>query len=288
MRHVKKGDDIVIARAKDGSQGVLVYEAGFDEKVCNRGGGFVDSSTSGAYKLLFELMREIKSKKGKICWVLGPAVVFDYDTRNALSELARAGFVQILLGGNAMATHDLEGGYLNTALGQDIYTQITDPMGHYNHLDTLNAIRTIGSIEEFIKAGHVKNGFIKTLYELGTDIVLSGSIRDDGPLPEVHANVYEALDATNAVLRQADLIIGLATTLHSTSASENSSSYKIDDEGKLRPIFFYSVDVTENAVRKVMSARENIAVRAIVTNVQDFVVNLKKELVKEGDGNAKI
>nr|WP_072536796.1 hypothetical protein [Anaerococcus mediterraneensis] len=279
IRDIKAGDQIVLARTRDGSEGVLAYPQGFADGVASVGGGFVESSTRGSYKLLFDLMRDVKNKNGKICWVLGPAVVFDYDTRNALSSLAKAGFVQILLGGNAMATHDLEGGYLNTALGQDIYTQISEPDGHYNHLDTLNAIRKIGSIDEFIKAGHVKNGFIKTLYELGTEIVLSGSIRDDGPLPEVHADVYEALTETNKVLREADLIIGLATTLHSASTAENASSYKVDKDGKIRPVFFYSVDVTENAVRKIMAARENIAVRSFVTNVQDFVVNLERELV---------
>ena len=84
-----------------------------------------------------------------------------------------------------MATHDLEAGYLDTALGQNIYTQESMPMGHYNHLDLLNEVRRSGSIRDFIKEGNVKDGFIKTLDKLDIPYVLVGSIRDDGPLPEV-------------------------------------------------------------------------------------------------------
>ncbi|MCC5419472.1 ornithine cyclodeaminase family domain, partial [Clostridium botulinum] len=79
------------------------------------------------YKELYELLKYEKENNGHIVWVLGPAVVFDYDTRVALSELAEKGFVNALMAGNAMATHDLEGGLLGTALGQNIYTQESVP-----------------------------------------------------------------------------------------------------------------------------------------------------------------
>lgn len=180
-----------------------------------------------------------------------------------------------------MATHDLEGGYLNTALGQDIYTQESDPLGHYNHLDTLNAIRKVGSIDEFINEGNVRDGFIKTLNRLGVPITLAGSIRDDGPLPEVTGNVYDSLDNVRVATDKSNLIICLATTLHSASTAETATSYRVDENGNIVPVFIFTVDVTENAVRKVSAAREGIAVRTLVTNVQDFVVNLEKELVPE-------
>lgn len=180
-----------------------------------------------------------------------------------------------------MATHDLEGGYLNTALGQDIYTQESDPLGHYNHLDTLNAIRKVGSIDEFINEGNVRDGFVKTLNRLGVPITLAGSIRDDGPLPEVTGNVYDSLDNVRVATDKSNLIICLATTLHSASTAETATSYRVDENGNIVPVFIFTVDVTENAVRKVSAAREGIAVRTLVTNVQDFVVNLEKELVPE-------
>lgn len=281
FRNLKKGDKVVIADANDGSQGVLKYAEGFSDEVLARGGDFVEASNTSNYRLLYELMKKERDAKGMITWVLGPAVVFDFDTRNGLSRLAENGYVQALLGGNAMATHDLEGGYLNTALGQDIYTQISDPLGHYNHLDTLNAIRNVGSIDEFINQGNVRDGFVKTLNRLGVPITLAGSIRDDGPLPEVTGNVYESLDNVRKQTDKSNLIICLATTLHSASTAETASSYRIDEDGNVVPVFIFTVDVTENAVRKVSAAREGIAVRTLVTNVQDFVVNLEKELVPE-------
>ena len=281
FRNLKKGDKVILARSSDGSEGVLRYPEGFSDEVLSRGGDFVEASNTSNYKLLYDLMKKERDAKGKITWVLGPAVVFDYDTRNGLSRLAENGYVQALLGGNAMATHDLEGGYLNTALGQDIYTQISEPLGHYNHLDTLNAIRNVGSIDEFIDQGNVRDGFVKTLNRLGVPITLAGSIRDDGPLPEVTGNVYESLDNVRKQTDESNLIICLATTLHSASTAETASSYRIDENGNIVPVFIFTVDVTENAVRKVSAAREGIAVRTLVTNVQDFVVNLEKELVPE-------
>ncbi|WP_311516360.1 hypothetical protein [uncultured Anaerococcus sp.] len=281
FRNLKKGDRVILASKTDASEGVLKYPQGFSADVLAHGGDFVEASNTSNYKLLYELLKEERAKGGKITWVLGPAVVFDYDTRNGLARLAENGYVQYLLGGNAMATHDLEGGYLNTALGQDIYTQVSDPLGHYNHLDTLNAIRKVGSIDEFIKRGNVRDGFVKTLKRLKVPITLAGSIRDDGPLPEVTGNVYESLDNVKKVTDDSNLIICLATTLHSASTAETASSYRIDENGNVVPVFIFTVDVTENAVRKVSASREGIGVRTLVTNVQDFVVNLEKNLVPD-------
>ena len=279
IRDVKVGDKVVMGRSIDGSEGIFVYSEGFSKEVVKSGGDFVEASNESNYNLIYELLKHEKENDGYIAWVLGPAVVFDHNTRRGLSKLAENGYVHSLLGGNAMATHDLEGGYLSTALGQDIYTQESDPLGHYNHLDLLNDVRRTGSIKEFIAEGNVKNGFVKTLVQLDAKITLAGSIRDDGPLPEVTAHVYESLTNARAELNKATLIICLATTLHSASSAEISSSYRVDDEGNVLPVFFYTIDVTENAVRKVTAARENVAVRTLVTNVQDFVVNLEHELV---------
>lgn len=279
LRDLKVGDQVVVGRQKDCEKGIYVYRDGFDEEVYETPGKSVESSYTADYDFLFELMRYEREHGGKIVWVLGPSVVFDHDTRIGLSRLAKAGFVHALLGGNAMATHDLEGGYLNTALGQNIYTQESMPMGHYNHLDLLNEIRRAGSIQNFIDEGAVKDGFMKTVIEHNIPYVLAGSIRDDGPLPEVYHNVSDSLTAMKEVTDQATLIICLATMLHSVSAANLASSYTIREDGSITPVFMYSVDVTENVVNKVASARENVGVRTIVTNVQDFVVNLERELL---------
>ena len=89
---------------------------------------------------------------GYIVWVLGPAVAFDKDSREAMQGLIENGYCHALMAGNALATHDLEAAYFGTGLGQDIYTQELQAMGHYNHLDILNAVRKAGSIKAGLSA----------------------------------------------------------------------------------------------------------------------------------------
>jgi len=181
------------------------------------------------------------------------------------------------MAGNAMATHDLEGGLFGTALGQNIYTQESVILGHYNHLDLINEARRAGSIEALLHEGNIKDGFMKTCIEKDIPIVLVGSIRDDGPLPPVYHNVSCGLDAMKEETDKATVIICLATVLHSVAAANLASSYRAYD-GKVRPVYFYSVDIAEYAVNQVAVSREYVGVKTIVTNVQDFVVNLQKNL----------
>ena len=93
---------------------------------------------------------------------MGPAFSFDKDARNAMQALIENGYADGLMAGNALATHDLEGALLHTALGQDIYTQISQPNGHYNHLDVLNKVRRCGSIPKFIEEYGIDNGIIRS------------------------------------------------------------------------------------------------------------------------------
>lgn len=280
LNDLRVGDKVVKGRGANLENGIYIHKEGFDESVISESGKSVETSMSNDYEYLAELMRHEKENGGHIVWVLGPSVVFDYDTRIGLSELAENGYVQALLAGNAMATHDLEGGYLDTALGQNIYTQVSMPMGHYNHLDLLNEVRRTGSTDKFIAEGNVKDGFIKTLSRLDIPYVLVGSIRDDGPLPEVYHNVSEGLNAMKEQTDKATLIIGLATMLHSVAAAELASSYRVKEDGTVVPVFMYTIDVTENVVNKVAAAREYIAVKTLVTNVQDFVVNVQRALLE--------
>ena len=114
---------------------------------------------------------------------MGPAFAFDADARRAMSKLIENGYVHAVLAGNALATHDLEGAYLKTALGQDIYTQKSMPNGHYNHLDLINRVKFHGSIKKFIENEHIDNGIIYSCEKCGVPYVLGGSIRDDGRFP---------------------------------------------------------------------------------------------------------
>ena len=284
IRELKKGDEVVLGKEASLENGILVYREGFPSYIYSIPGKAVETSFSKDYETLFDLMQQERdSEDGYIVWVLGPSVVFDYDTRKALNQLAENGYIDCMLGGNAMCTHDLEGGFLQTSLGQNIYTQENVPMGHYNHLDLLNEVRTAGSIKNFIASGNVKDGIIKTLSDMDIPFVLSGSIRDDGPLPEVIGDTDRALTETKKELDKATLIICIATMLHSLSVGNMASSYRIRKDGRITPVYMYSVDVTENVVHKVGAARELMAFVPMVTNVQDFVVNCEKALITPAD-----
>lgn len=284
IRELKKGDEVVLGKEASLENGILVYREGFPSYIYSIPGKAVETSFSKDYETLFDLMQQERdSEDGYIVWVLGPSVVFDYDTRKALNQLAENGYIDCMLGGNAMCTHDLEGGFLQTSLGQNIYTQENVPMGHYNHLDLLNEVRTAGSIKNFIASGNVKDGIIKTLSDMDIPFVLSGSIRDDGPLPEVIGDTDRALTETKKELDKATLIICIATMLHSLSVGNMASSYRIRKDGRITPVYMYSIDVTENVVHKVGAARELMAFVPMVTNVQDFVVNCEKALVTPAD-----
>lgn len=284
IRELKKGDEVVLGKEASLENGILIYREGFPSYIYSIPGKAVETSFSKDYETLFDLMQQERdSEDGYIVWVLGPSVVFDYDTRKALNQLAENGYIDCMLGGNAMCTHDLEGGFLQTSLGQNIYTQENVPMGHYNHLDLLNEVRTAGSIKNFIASGNVKDGIIKTLSDMDIPFVLSGSIRDDGPLPEVIGDTDRALTETKKELDKATLIICIATMLHSLSVGNMASSYRIRKDGRITPVYMYSVDVTENVVHKVGAARELMAFVPMVTNVQDFVVNCEKALVTPAD-----
>lgn len=277
FRKLKVGDKVVLGKSTDGSQGIYKHTIGFHNLPTVQSRRSVESSFSKDYKELYELLEYEKRNGGYIVWVIGPAVVFDHDTRAALSVLAENGYVHSLLAGNALATHDLEGGLLGTSLGQDIYTQKSFPLGHYNHLDLINHARRAGSMEALLEEGNIEDGFVKSCIENKIPMVLAGSIRDDGPLPSVYHNVTSGLDAMEQETDKATVIICLATILHSVATANLASSYRIVN-GKVRPVYFYSVDIAEYAVNQVSSARENVGVKTIVTNVQDFVVNVQRNL----------
>ncbi len=277
FRNLKVGDKVVLGKSKDGSEGIYLHTSGFDNLPNVGTGRSVESSFSRDYEELYELLKYEKENNGYIVWVLGPAVVFDHDTRAALSALAENGYVNSLMAGNAMATHDLEGGLFGTALGQNIYSQESVILGHYNHLDLINEARRAGSIDELLNEGNIKDGFMKTCIEKNIPIVLAGSIRDDGPLPSVYHDVTCGLDAMKEETDKATVIICLATVLHSVATANLASSYRVC-HGKVRPVYFYSVDIAEYAVNQVSVSREYIGVKTIVTNVQDFVVNVQRNL----------
>jgi len=286
FRHLKAGDQIVIGRSEDGSEGIYVHTDGFDDRRSGSNESFTfrlgrnrETAFSLDYDSLYEQLRHEK-EHGYIVWVLGPACAFDADSRRAFSRLVEHGYVHALLAGNALAVHDLEASYRKSALGQDIYTQLFHPHGHYNHLDTINRVRECGSIEQFINAEGIDEGIMFECVKHQVPFVLVGSIRDDGPLPEVYANAYEGQDAMRAHLSKATTIISMATTLHSIASGNMAPSFRVMDDGTIRQVYFYLVDISEFAANK-LGDRGSLSARSIITNVQDFVVQTSKSLVPE-------
>lgn len=284
MRRLRRGDAVVLGRAEDGSEGIWLdaeafqSERGPDERFSFRVGLTRETAASSDYDRLYDLLRHERDH-GYVVWVLGPAVVFDADSRRAMQRLVECGYVTALLAGNALATHDIEGALYGTALGQAIYSRRPMPLGHYHHLDAINAVVEAGGLVPFVKARGLRDGVIAACVRQGVPVVLAGSIRDDGPLPDVIADVYEAQDAMRAHTRRATTVLGLATQLHSIATGNMTPSYQVID-GLVRPVYFYAVDVTEFATNKLHD-RGSLGVTPFVTNVQDFLVNLARNLCEE-------
>lgn len=282
LRHIRKGEGVVTGRAVDGSEGIFVHASGFDiqdspgDVFAFRVNRSRETAFSRDYDELFELLRH-EREHGNIVWVAGPAIAFDADTRSAMSALIGAGYVNALLAGNALATHDLEAAWLRTALGQDIYTQCSVPGGHYNHLELINAVRGCGGVKSFIARYGIDNGIIYSCEKNNVPYVLCGSIRDDGPLPSVYSDVYAAQDAMRARIRGATTVICLASMLHSIAVGNMTPSYRVLPDGTVRELYFYSVDISEFAINK-LSDRGSLAAKGIVANVQDFLVLLQRGL----------
>ncbi len=148
-------------------------------------------------------------------------------------------------------------------------------MGHCNHLDTLNRVRGYGSIRAFLEGEHIDDGIIHSCIAHGVPFVLGGSIRGDGPLPETFADVYAAQNAMRDCVRRATTVICMATTLHTIATGSMTPSFRVLPDGTVRQVCFYCVDISEFAVNK-LGDRGSLSARSIVTNAQDFIVNVYK------------
>jgi len=284
FRNLEIGDKVIIGRTEDGSEGIYLHQNGFVEESMEkdifsfRSGRSRETAFSVDYERLCRLL-EYERDNGYIIWVLGPAVVFDGKSRIVMEALIENGYVDAVFGGNAVATHDIEAALFRTALGQDIYYQDSKNNGHYHHLDAINKVRKAGSIERFIEEYNVEDGLIYSCVKNKVPFVLAGSIRDDGPLPDVFSSVYEAQDEKRRHTQRATTIICLATQLHTIATGNLTPSYTAVN-GKIRPVFLYAVDVSEFVLNKLRD-RGTLEATTIVSNVQDFLFKLNKLLIEE-------
>ena len=281
-RNLRVGDLVALGRDEHGDDGIVVWSRGFETDTESSGDQFAfrqgrsrETSYARDYDRLIELLRYERETGGNVLWVMGPAFTFDAGARHAMQRMIEAGYVSGVMGGNALATHDLEGAVLHTALGQDIYTQESMPGGHYNHIDVINEVRRSGSIKRYIEDHDVRDGIMYALVKCGVPFVLAGSIRDDGPLPEVIGDAYDAQDEMYELIRKSTTIVCMATMLHSIATGNLAASYCVGADGMVRPKFFYAVDATEFAVNKLRD-RGSLAATTIVTNARDFISNVAR------------
>jgi lysine-ketoglutarate reductase/saccharopine dehydrogenase-like protein (TIGR00300 family) len=213
-----------------------------------------------------EEMRVVKESGQKVLWVAGPAVVHT-GAAPAMVALVEAGYVDVLFGGNAIATHDIESSLYGTSLGVDLSQGRGVEHGHEHHIRAINRVRAAGSIAGAVEQGLLTSGVMHALVRSGRQFVLVGSVRDDGPLPDVHTDVLEGQRAMRAALPGVGFAIMVATMLHSVAT------------GNLLPasVPLVCVDINPATVTK-LADRGSAQARGIVTDVGLFLEQLATEL----------
>lgn len=211
-------------------------------------------------------MKEIKDKGGKVCVVGGPAVIHT-GCAPVLAQLIREGYVHKLFAGNALATHDIEDALYGTSLGVKTKSGELVAHGHKHHLRAINTINRAGSIKDAVEQGVLTKGVMYECVKNDTPYVLAGSIRDDGPLPDVITDSQEAQQRMREEVQDVDMVIMIATLLHSVAT------------GNLIPARIKSVcvDISNASVTK-LSDRGSAQVISIVTDIGSFLPILLDEL----------
>jgi lysine-ketoglutarate reductase/saccharopine dehydrogenase-like protein (TIGR00300 family) len=207
-------------------------------------------------------MRLIRESGGRIVVVAGPAVVHTGAGRY-LSRLIELGFVQVLFAGNALAVHDVESALFGTALGINVESGVAMEHGHEHHMRAINRVRAAGGLRQMVESGQLTSGVMKSAIDHGVDIVLAGSVRDDGPLPDVITDMIEAQQRMRAALAGARMALMLSTMLHSIAT------------GNMLPAGVRTVCVDINpAVVTKLADRGSWQSIGLVTDVESFLREL--------------
>jgi lysine-ketoglutarate reductase/saccharopine dehydrogenase-like protein (TIGR00300 family) len=211
---VKRGDQIVV-----GDSGVKVQP--LDRPVDGRGVFEFMASSVSAEKpkaaLIATIAQAIKSTKRsgrKVLLVAGPALVHTGAVPHVV-RLIDDGYVDLLFAGNALAAHDIEAALMGTSLGVNIEKGTPSKEGHENHIRAINAVRGAGGIRPAVEKGLIKSGIMHACVKNGVDFVLAGSIRDDGPIPDVITDVIKAQEAMAERVSDVGMALMVATGLHS-------------------------------------------------------------------------
>ncbi len=212
-------------------------------------------------------MKETRAHDGKILFVLGPAVIHTGAGRY-IADFIRRGYVQVIFGGNAIITHDIESALYGTSLGIDLRSGEQVEGGHRNHLRAINAIRAIGSVEKAIETGLLKEGITYEAIKHNVVMVLAGSIRDDGPMPGVINDMQEAQKQMREALKGVEMAIIVASMLHAIAT------------GNLLPATVRTVVVDINsAVVTKLADRGSFQAAGLITDAELFLRELAEALV---------
>lgn len=268
MNKLEIGDMVVI-----GSNGIKITlperSRSADVFEFMNSGASSEKPTESLVRKVALAIKHVKDKGGKIVVVAGPAIIHA-GSRDALAELIKNGYVDAMLTGNAVATHDIEASLLGTSLGVDLHSVYAKKGGHRHHIFAINTIRKIGSITAAVESGKISSGIMYECIKNNIPFVLAGSIRDDGPLPEVVTDSLEAQDAMRELLKRCDLVLMLSSLLHSVAVGNMIPSH----------VKTICVDINPASVTKLLDRGTAQAI-GITTDVGLFLPKLRDEILKK-------
>jgi lysine-ketoglutarate reductase/saccharopine dehydrogenase-like protein (TIGR00300 family) len=265
MQEVQVGDLVVV-----GHDGIRVQP--FERAREREAFAFMQSSVSSekvkvlAIHEIARQMKETRAHGGKILFVLGPAVIHTGAGRY-VADLIRRGYVQVIFGGNAIVTHDVESALFGTSLGVDLRSGEQVEGGHRNHLRAINAIRAAGSLEQAMQTGLLREGITYEALQRDLPMVLAGSIRDDGPMPGVINDMQEAQRCMRREVQGVEMALMVASMLHAIAT------------GNLLPSTVRTVVVDINpAVVTKLADRGSFQAAGLVTDAELFLRELAEAL----------
>jgi lysine-ketoglutarate reductase/saccharopine dehydrogenase-like protein (TIGR00300 family) len=281
-RRLKQGDMVAVGDKEDGSQGIYVQTHLVPQGADPDAFTFMSSEVSREkpidYAHMARVLIEEKERGGYPVWVTGPALVHSR-ARADMSWFVANGYVGALLAGNAVAVHDIEASIYGTTLGMSNTGEITQG-GHGLHMRAINRVRAAGSIANAVKAGIITDGIMYSCVMHNVPFVLTGSIRDDGPLPDVITDMLLAQDAMRAHAIKATMAILIATALHAIATGNMLPAFVQQSDGNVRELATICVDSSEFVVSKLKDRGTQQAF-GVVTNAQDFMHILRLYVERE-------
>ncbi len=266
MHKVKTGDSLVI-----GYSGVRVEieDEGETDEVEFRFMSNDISSERPKKRMISWAAQAIKEARaaGKDVLIVGGPAIIHSGSAPMLAKLIEDQHITLLFAGNALAAHDIEANMLGTSLGVDLSTGMSGPHGHTHHLRAINRVRRAGSIKNAVEEGLITGGVMYTCVKTDTPFVLCGSIRDDGPLPDVITNGLDSTDAMRKHVGNVGVCLMVATMLHSVAV------------GNILPVWVktFCVDTDADTVIKLTDRGTHQAI-GVVTDCEFFLKELSAQL----------